>query len=326
METPGRPPPPLRFTRQRPPRSRLRRALRRSRLAVPLLALGAVVSAAAILVAGAMHDSARSGLKRPVRLSAAHARAAPATTTRAEAAPPPPVVDPFRTKPMRAYLRTNDVTIGAAVEDLQSGHTFVYHPHVQQQTASIMKVDILETLLDQANATHTQLDYYVAGRAQRMIENSDNDDAQALWDAAGGSTAVAAYNTRVGLTETIPNAAGYWGISTTTAPDQLALLRQLVNRDGELDRDSRHYALELMRNVEPDQQWGISGGVPASADVALKNGWLPLSSTDWQVNSIGRVKGDGRSYIIAILTTGDPTEADGITTIERISALVWKYL
>ena len=66
-----------------------------------------------------------------------------------------------------------------------------------------------------------------------------------------------------------------------------------------------------MENVTPDQRWGVSGGVPAGVTVALKNGWLPLddANTDWQVNSVGWVSGDGRDYLIAVLQHGQPDRA-----------------
>jgi hypothetical protein len=62
--------------------------------------------------------------------------------------------------------------------------------------------------------------------------------------------------------------------------------------------------------------------------IALKNGWLPLnaSDTDWQVNSIGWVSGLGRDYLIAVLSTGNPSEAYGIDTIDELSAIVWRQL
>ena len=54
---------------------------------------------------------------------------------------------------------------------------------------------------------------------------------------------------------------------------------------------------------------------PAGVTVALKNGWLPLASGyDWEINSIGRVKGEHRRYLIAVLTAGEPY-AYGIDTI-----------
>ena len=82
-----------------------------------------------------------------------------------------------------------------------------------------------------------------------------------------------------------------------------------------------------MRSVESDQDWGVSAGVPAGVSVALKNGWLPLTSSyGWEINSIGSIKGAGRSYLIAVLTANDPSEAYGIETIGQISKFVWNDL
>ena len=65
--------------------------------------------------------------------------------------------------------------------------------------------------------------------------------------------------------------------------------------------------------------------MPAHATVALKNGWLPLNTagTDWQINSVGWISGSGRDYLMAVLTTRNPTEQYGIGTIDGLSAMVW---
>jgi hypothetical protein len=80
-----------------------------------------------------------------------------------------------------------------------------------------------------------------------------------------------------------------------------------------------------MENVESDEAWGISAGVEAGSVVALKNGWLPLDAGGWQVNSIGYVDGQGRDYVIAVLTD-DATEAEGINFIQGLSGLIWQEL
>jgi len=73
-----------------------------------------------------------------------------------------------------------------------------------------------------------------------------------------------------------------------------------------------------MEHINPTQDWGVSGGVPRNATVALKNGWLPLGeSGSWEINSIGWVRGDRRNYLIAVLTAHDPGEQYGIDTIEQ---------
>lgn len=81
-----------------------------------------------------------------------------------------------------------------------------------------------------------------------------------------------------------------------------------------------------MTNVDPDQASGVSSGVGAGATIAIKNGWLPLDSGGRQVNSIGAIHGDGRDDVVAVLTDGQATEADGIDAIEGLSDLIWKEL
>ena len=65
----------------------------------------------------------------------------------------------------------------------------------------------------------------------------------------------------------------------------------------------------------------MSGGVPSGVRVALKNGWLPFGCGG-HINSIGRIRGDGRWYLIAVLTSLSPSERYGIDTINAISSRV----
>jgi hypothetical protein len=234
--------------------------------------------------------------------------------------------DLFTQPSVAAYLAANsgeDVT--AAVYDDVTGRTSSYRPDTPEVTASIMKVDILATLLAQSQADGQALTPADQSLSQSMIELSDNDDAQDLWDSEGGATAVQRFDTAAGLTQTTPDAAGYWGLSTTTAADQVQLMRTVAYPNGVLSTASQGYELGLMSHVESDEDWGVSAGPGADATVALKNGWLPLDSGGWQVNSVGYVDGDGRNYVIAVLTDG-ATEANGISTIEGLSGLIWQEL
>lgn len=237
----------------------------------------------------------------------------------------PGMTDPFAAPSVAAYLSGAADDVTAAVYDDVTGRTFVYRPGVTQETASVMKVDILATLLAQAQANGQPLTAAQQTLSAAMIEQSDNDAAQDLWDAEGGAAAVGAFNTSAGLTQTTPNAAGYWGLSTTTAADQVQLVRRIAYPNDLLNPASRTYELGLMMHVEADQTWGVSAGVAAGASVALKNGWLPLDSGGWQVNSIGDVDGDGRDYVIAVLTQG-ASESVGIATIAALSGLIWQEL
>jgi hypothetical protein len=48
------------------------------------------------------------------------------------------------------------------------------------------------------------------------------------------------------------------------------------------------------------------------------------TASDWQINSIGWVSGGGRNYLMAVLTTGNPTEQYGIDTIDQLAVMVWQ--
>ena len=234
-----------------------------------------------------------------------------------------------------SYVASRSGTVVAAVYDVAAGQTWTLGPQHPQAEASIVKLDILETLYAQqgngpalAGADHSL--------AQQMMEDSDNAAATSLWNAVGGPGRIRSFNTAAGLTHTLPSSCvtcpGFawpgWGLTTTTPADQIALLRELIEPSTLLTDAQRQDALEFMENVTPAQRWGVTGGVPPQATVALKNGWVPLNSarTDWQINSVGWVKGSGRDYLMAVLTTGNPTEQYGIDTINRLSAMVWGNL
>jgi beta-lactamase class A len=235
-----------------------------------------------------------------------------------------------------SYAAGRAGSVLAAVYDVRTGQTWRLGTGQPQAEASVVKLDILETLL--AREDGGALRPGDQALAQSMIEDSDNDAATSLWDEAGGAAGLSAYDDQAGLTSTTPSpcvdCAGFawpgWGLTTTMPYDQLALLKQLIvpGHRPLLSDAARSYALSLMENVAPEQRWGVSGGVPAGVTVALKNGWLPLdaANNDWQVNSVGWVSGEGRDYLIAVLSTGSPSEQYGIDTINGLSALVWSGL
>jgi hypothetical protein len=241
--------------------------------------------------------------------------------------------DPFSSA-VDQYLAGRSGTVLAAVYDVRTGQSWRLGDGPAQDEASVVKLDILETLLSASDGIGLSADNQ--GLARQMIENSDNDAATSLWYAAGGTAGLAAHDDQAGLTRTTPSpcvvCADFpwpgWGLTTTVPYDQITLLKQLIKPGPLLTSGERQYALSLLENVTPGQAWGVSGGVPVGVTVALKNGWLPLNddNTDWQVNSEGWVSGDGRDYLISVLTTGNPTEQYGIDTINELSSLIWTEL
>jgi hypothetical protein len=172
-----------------------------------------------------------------------------------------------------------------------------------------------------------------------MIEASGNSSATQLLADAGGPSAVKQFDELVGMTDANPHdttpyidddpSLPAWGLTTTTAADEVKLVREFAYPNSVLNSTFRNYALNLMEHVEADQDWGVSDRLAPGAFVALKNGWLPLnvaSSSDWQVDSIGWVHGNGRDYVLAVLTKGNASEQAGIETISHISDDVYSTL
>lgn len=251
-----------------------------------------------------------------------------ARSTRAARAAAPSGTDPLTTRQMARLLAARPGSTSIAVEDLRTGHEWVRNPGARDQTASIVKADILETLLFQAQERGTPVEDVESDTAEDMIEESDNDDASVLWDQIGAASGLDAYNARAGLDQSTGATGGYWGKTLTSAADQIRLLRQLALPHGLLSPASVRYELSLMEAIAPGENWGVTGGVPSSGvTVALKNGWVPLSSdTDWEVNSIGWVRGAHHDYLIAVLTAHAPSEDSGIDTIDAVSKLIYDAL
>ena len=271
---------------------------------------------------------AASATKAQPTAGATSATTAEPTAGAASATKTDPHPDPFSAA-VTGYLTGRAGTVAAAVYDVTTGQTWTLGPGSPQPTGSLVKVDILQALLAGRRSGLAAAD---RARARSMIENNINAPATTLWNQVGRAAGLRSYNAAVGLQQTTPSAclvcAGFawpgWGLTTTTPADQLLLLRELINGPL-LSPAARGYALSLMENVEPDQRWGVSAGVPPGVRVALKSAWVPLTpaDTDWQVNSEGWIAGDGRDYLVAVLTTGNPDEQYGIDTINTVSALIW---
>jgi Beta-lactamase enzyme family len=311
----------------------------RTRMALAAFAagIGLVVAVGLVTIADGRYDA-----REPARADAAQPRRPAAPTLGVSPGPtappirptaPVPRPDPF-TAAITSYLARRAGVVAAAVYDLATRQLWTMGPGTPQAEASVVKVDILETLLTQQGSDG--LSGTDQALAQSMIEDSDNDSATDLWDAVGGASGIRSFDAKVGLADTVPSpcveCAGFawpgWGLTTTTPADQIVLLRQIAMPGGLLSAAQRGYVAQLMENVTPSQRWGVCAGVPAQVTVALKNGWLPLTEagTDWQVNSVGWVSGLGRDYLIAVLSTGNPNEQYGIDTIDQLSGAIWRRL
>lgn len=238
-----------------------------------------------------------------------------------------PTVDPdtLLSKAMKRVTAAAEdgAEVSVAVLDVESGASATYGDGAFD-TASIVKMDILATLLLRAQDEKRGLTAQEKRYATAMIEVSDNASASALWTAIGKAAGLAAANKRFGMTDTEGGTGMLWGLTQTTAADQLTLLRQVFAEDGEssqLSETNRTYLQGLMGSIAVDQDWGVSAaadGGTAGSRFALKNGWLPRTATGlWDINSVGRVTAaDGREFLVAVVSNGNTTKAKGISLVE----------
>jgi hypothetical protein len=259
------------------------------------------------------------------------------------------------------YLLTRKGVVQVALFDKLTGQTHLFTEGPQPQyTASIVKADILAMWLKQYQTSTgpiaAAIPYSIQYLMQNMITMSDNVAATSLFYFGGGCAKLTEFNALIPTTGTkvgceTPTYYG-WGNTTTTAADQVAVVKTLAYDNMVLTPTARDYGLHLMESVTPKQRFGVSCGPwgtvcngPDYADpvpgvtVALKNGWKYVpscakqdASCSWQVNSMGWVQGKGHNYVLAVLTTDDPSTKDtsgfdyGIATIQGLSQRIWDNL
>jgi hypothetical protein len=117
-------------------------------------------------------------------------------------------------------------------------------------------------------------------------------------------------------------------LSTTSASDLIQVLRALVD-PAPLSAASRDYVLSLLRQIEPDQRWGV-GAAASNGDFVNKNGWLSIDNDNpaadtadgrWAVNSMGIVPVRGQRVLMAVMTQHNDDFADGIKRVEALAKL-----
>jgi hypothetical protein len=243
--------------------------------------------------------------------ASAPAAAAPATIT----APPPPATVIANT--VDDWHAGESGHLAVVVADLQTGRTTSYGDTDRAfATASVVKVDILATLLLQKNGKLSSAQREVAGR---MIRQSSNGAASTLWKQIGREKGLAAANATFGLTGTKGGTKGRWGATTTTAADQLRLLRVVFTEDSPLSADARAYVQTLMGGVATDQDWGVTAADSRGDTHAyVKNGWLPRTG-GWVVTSVGKVEHAGHPLLVAALSDGGATQKKGVSVVELVA-------
>lgn len=282
-----------------------------------------VVSAATVSLAGvatAAFGATRGGHGDGAGPSRSSSPVSPIPTT--------PAVDRVaqaRTR-ITAYVERYGGHLAVAAVDRQ-GTAAVTVGAKRFETASIVKVNILAALLLRQNPPGKALSSDIRRMAEAMIVSSDNDAAVALWQRIEGSRGLAAANRALGLRETKPNK--HWGLTTTTAADQLRLLTALTSPTGPLTPPDRTFIMGLMNKVVPEQRWGVTAArEPGNRSIYVKNGWdtVDVDGGRWLVNSIGRIVEARHDWLIAVLSDHHVSQKEGIRVVEKTATYVLKEM
>lgn len=204
------------------------------------------------------------------------------------------------------------------IYDATSNKTWILHSSKEEephQMASTIKVSILANEL----RLHKTLSDQTSVWANNMITHSDNDSATALLTDQGGYAAPNELFKDLGMSHSQMNTSA-WGISTSTASDQLILLKNIFYTSGTLTNSMRTTIKTLMGQVEDDQQWGVPTG--AGDDFQVKNGWLNNEDGTWIVNSLGHIKSEHHDYVVALLSDNNSSFEAGINYLNSMAKVI----
>ena len=228
-------------------------------------------------------------------------------------------------KDITAALATRSGTVAVGLRDRATDTTCTLRATSSYDSASVVKVTVLATLLWDAKKTNRYLTTREANLATAMITKSDNAATSSLWKQLG-VTKVKGFLAAAGMTRTVPGSGGYWGLTQINVQDEQKLLSLVTAKNSVLSDNSRAYILKLMGKVISSQRWGTPAGAPSSVAVHVKNGWLQRSTHGWRVHSIGTFDGGGHDYTISVLTHGNSTMSYGVNTIQAVAKAIHKDL
>jgi beta-lactamase class A len=239
-------------------------------------------------------------------------------TTIAPPAPGSPIWSPVASlsSSLGSLLAGQGDHVGAAIFDVTRHRYYLYNASQPFYMASSVKVPIMLTLLAQLEAAGREPNDQEMSLLTTMIENSNNDSAQALFDEIGGAPALDQFIQSVGIAD-FSASADHWGYSTIS-PLAMVNLLALLHAGTILTAQDRQMALTLMENIESDQQIGVGDTAPSGATVAMKDGWVQAPDYLWVMNTSGIITWHGETYIIALYSQEEASLDAGQQLAEQV--------
>ncbi len=202
--------------------------------------------------------------------------------------------------------RTGDIAFAVRTDDRFYG----YRPDHQEWSASIVKAMLLVTYLDLPWVRGRPLTGAEKSVLGPMITESNNNDAQQIFDTVG-QAGLQALAGRVGMNHFATSPV--WGATEVTARDQTKFF---LHVDSDIARQHRAYAMRLLASIVPSERWGIGEVAPKGWRLYFKGGWgYGTGLIDSQVALL--VRGCAR-VSIAVLTMYDGSHAYGKQTLRGI--------
>jgi hypothetical protein len=247
------------------------------------------------------------------RQGASRAAAAPSQTT---STPTVPIVAPTEhpaemqtagldalSPELASYVARQGGAMGVAIYDLTRNRSYISNDTTTFTLASSAKVYILCAYLNAIERQHRAPSGYERSEMTLMIEESDNNAAQWLYNRIGQATGQARYLASIGITDYVGR--GYdWGWARLSPADMVRILT-LLQTGQILSAADRAFALSLLGHVELGR-WGVGDTAPPGAHVYMKDGWVTGPDGRWAQNSSGIVVVDEETYIISVYTAHLP--------------------
>jgi hypothetical protein len=212
------------------------------------------------------------------------------------------------------YLSGFGKNVGSVVFDMTRNQYYSYNETTPFVLASSSKVSLLVSYLLWLESQGREPNASENGTLTNMIEHSDNNAAQLIFDRLGGSGGQLAFYKKIGVTGYVSNPYG-WGWASLPPLGQMQVLT-LLQEGKVLTAHDRAYALNLMNHIESDQHMGVGETLPPGATVAMKDGWVPAPDGLWAINTSGIVTAGNEMYIIVVYTAHQ-SDYEGAWNITR---------
>jgi hypothetical protein len=263
---------------------------------------------------------------------------APGRTSRSSSPSPKPsrkcdadCVQQRRYAAARKYMDEHAATnayLSVQITDRKTGKSWQHGPVTHPGwTASTIKLAMATDILRRQRAGEVTLSDADRTDLANMLNFSDENASDRLWQRYGGDAQLARFRDVFGMSglHFVPGFTDgtYWGFVKCTTEDLSHLMTYVLTKTAP---DDRAYLVSAMRGVASNQQWGVwaAGHDQQPGD---KNGWSFETDSygkHWVLNSVGFAGPDER-YAVAIMFQVQPhsTIAYGTHTVSDVVGLLF---